>query len=281
MIKLLTLLPFLIKLHENIERLNRKTKSYIKNADEKNIHDVRTSVRRFNSAFLSLPKKYRTESMLLTNYKQIANEFFKLNSQIRDYDIMINRLSNYSQNNRIDIIVDSIRKNRELDLEKAKSIAVSLKEIGSRQIVGKMNITEKELQKQYNKILSKLFSKIETNFPVVINNSLRIDELHELRKDCKKIRYMLELLPEENRNATQLRKIFEKIQDYLGVIHDNDITLNHLQSLEPNKEIQEIINNEIEQRKLRYDEFLNFSKRRLHLARDSLLIRIKLFMNQS
>jgi len=268
-------------LHENIERLNRKTKSYIKNADEKNIHDVRTSVRRFNSAFLSLPKKYRTESMLLTNYKQIANEFFKLNSQIRDYDIMINRLSNYSQNNRIDIIVDSIRKNRELDLEKAKSIAVSLKEIGSRQIVGKMNITEKELQKQYNKILSKLFSKIETNFPVVINNSLRIDELHELRKDCKKIRYMLELLPEENRNATQLRKIFEKIQDYLGVIHDNDITLNHLQSLEPNKEIQEIINNEIEQRKLRYDEFLNFSKRRLHLARDSLLIRIKLFMNQS
>lgn len=278
---MLTLLPFLIKLHENIERLNRKTKSYIKNADEKNIHDVRTSVRRFNSAFLSLPKKYRTESMLLTNYKQIANEFFKLNSQIRDYDIMINRLSNYSQNNRIDIIVDSIRKNRELDLEKAKSIAVSLKEIGSRQIVGKMNITEKELQKQYNKILSKLFSKIETNFPVVINNSLRIDELHELRKDCKKIRYMLELLPEENRNATQLRKIFEKIQDYLGVIHDNDITLNHLQSLEPNKEIQEIINNEIEQRKLRYDEFLNFSKRRLHLARDSLLIRIKLFMNQS
>lgn len=278
---MLTLLPFLIKLHENIERLNRKTNSYIKNADEKNIHDVRTSVRRFNSAFLSLPKKYRTESMLLTNYNQIANEFFKLNSKIRDYDIIINRLANYTQNNQRDKIMDSIKKNRELDLEKAKSIAVSLKDIGSSQIVGKMNITEKELQKQYNKILSKLFSKIETNFPVVITNSLRTEELHELRKDCKKTRYMLELLPEENKNAIELRKVFEKIQDYLGVIHDHDITLNHLQSLEPNKEIQEITNNEIEQRKLKYDVFLNFSKRRLHLARDSFLIRIKLFMNQS
>jgi CHAD domain-containing protein len=275
---LLTLLPFLIKLHESIERLNRRTNAYIKNSNEKNIHDVRTSVRRFNSTFLSLPKKYRTGPMLLSEYNQIANKFFKINSKIRDYDIIFDILNNYPHNSQRDLVIDSIKKDRQSNLEKAKTIAISLKDLGSNKVVDKMNITEKELQKRYNKVLSNLISKIEINFPIVITNAKKIEELHQLRKDCKKMRYMLELLPEENRDATELKKIFEKIQDHLGSIHDFDITINYLQSLEPNKEIQEMINTETEKRRLKYEEFLNFSKRRLHLTRDSFLIRIKIFM---
>ena len=92
------------------------------------------------------------------------------------------------------------------------------------------------------------------------------------------MRYMLELLPEENTEAIKLKKIFERIQDYLGSIHDFDITISYLRSLQPNREIQEIINTETENRRLKYAEFLNFSKRRLHLTRDSFLIRIKSFI---
>lgn len=273
---MLTLLPFLIKLHESIERLNSRTSAYIKNPNEKHIHDVRTSVRRFNSTFLSLPKKYRAGPMLLSEYNKIANKLFKVNSKIRDYDIIFNILNNYPQNSHRDLIIDCIKKDRQSNLEKAKTIAISLKNLGSNKVVDKMNITEKELQKRYNKVLSNLISKIEINFPIVITNAKKIEELHQLRKDCKKMRYMLELLPEENRDAIELKKIFEKIQDHLGSIHDFDITINYLQSLEPNKEIQEMINTETEKRRLKYEEFLNFSKRRLHLTRDSFLIRIKI-----
>jgi CHAD domain-containing protein len=275
---LLTLLLFLIKLHESIERLNSRTNAYIKNPNEKHIHDVRTSVRRFNSTFLSLPKKYRTGPMLLSDYNQIANKLFKVNSKIRDFDIIYNILNNYPHNSQRDLVIDSIKKDRQSNLEKAETIAISLKDLGSNKVVDKMNITEKELQKRYNKVLSNLISKIEVNFPIVITNAKKIEELHQLRKDCKKMRYMLELLPEENRDAIELKKIFEKIQDHLGSIHDFDITINYLQALEPNKEIQEMINSEIEKRRLKYEEFLNFSKRRLRLTRDSFLIRIKIFI---
>ncbi|HJS64346.1 MAG TPA: CHAD domain-containing protein [Nitrososphaeraceae archaeon] len=273
---MLTLLPFLIKLHQSIERLNHRTNAYIKNSNEKNIHDVRTSVRRFNSTFLSLPKKYRTGPMLLSEYNQIANKFFKINSKIRDYDIIFDILNNYPQNSQRDLVIDSIKKDRQSNLEKAKTIAISLKDLGANEVVDKMNITERELQKRYNKVLSNLISKIELNLPIVITNAKKIEELHQLRKDCKKMRYMLELLPEENRDAIELKKIFEKIQDHLGSIHDFDITINYLQSLQPNKEIQEMINTETEKRRLKYEEFLNFSKRRLQLTRDSFLIRIKI-----
>lgn len=275
---MLTLLPFLIKLHESIERLNHRTNGYIKNPNEKHIHDIRTSVRRFNSTFLSLPKKYRTGPILLSEYNEIANKFFKVNSKIRDYDIIVDILNNYPQNSQRDLIIDSIKKDRQLNLEKARTIAISLKDLGSNKVVDKINITEKELQKRYDKVLLNLLSKIEINFPIVITNAIKIEELHQLRKDCKKMRYMLELLPEENKNAMELKNIFEKIQDHLGSIHDFDITINYLQSLDPNKEIQEMMNNETEKRGLRYEEFLNFSKRRLHLTRDSFLIRIKSFM---
>ena len=46
-------------------------------------------------------------------------------------------------------------------------------------------VTQKELEKRYNKIVSNLISQIETNFPIVITDSTKIEELHDLRKLVK------------------------------------------------------------------------------------------------
>lgn len=274
---MLTLLAFLIKLHENLRRFDSKTNSYIKNSNEKNIHDVRTSVRRFNAAFLVLPKRYR-KGCLLSDYNQLANKFFKVNSEIRDMDIIHGKLNGYPQTDQRNIVIDLLKKNRQSNLEGAKTIALSLKNMNSNKILDKMDITEKELQKRYNKLLFELISKIETNFLIVITNTLKIKELHELRKDCKKLRYLLELLVKDNNKnntAIGLIKTLQNIQDILGSIRDYDVTIDYLKKLEPSKEIQEIVNNEIEQRRLKYEEFLRFCKRRLHISRDSFFARIK------
>jgi len=275
---LLTLLAFLIKLHENLRRFDNKTNSYIKNSNEKNIHDVRTSIRRFNAAFLILPKRYR-KGCLLSDYNQLANKFFRVNSELRDMDIIQEKLNAYPQTDQRNIVIDLLKKNRQSNLEGAKSIALSLKNMNSNKILDKMDITEKELQKRYNKLLFELISKIETNFLIVITNTLKIKELHELRKDCKKLKYILELLVKDNNNknniATGLIKTLQNIQDILGSIRDYDITIDYLKKLDPSKEIQEIVNNEIEQRRLKYEEFLRFCKRRLHISRDSFFTRIK------
>lgn len=274
----MTLLAFLIKLHENLRRFDNKTNSYIKNSNEKNIHDVRTSIRRFNAAFLVLPKRYR-KGCLLSDYNQLANKFFRVNSELRDMDIIQEKLNAYPQTDQRNIVIDLLKKNRQSNLEGAKSIALSLKNMNSNKILDKMDITEKELQKRYNKLFFELISKIETNFLIVITNTLKIKELHELRKDCKKLKYILELLIKDNNNknniAMGLIKTLQNIQDILGSIRDYDITIDYLKKLEPSKEIQEIVNNEIEQRRLKYEEFLRFCKRRLHISRDSFFARIK------
>jgi hypothetical protein len=50
-------------------------------------------------------------------------------------------------------------------------------------IRGKIKVSQKEMEKRYNKIVANLISKIETNFPIVIIDSTKIEELHDLNLD--------------------------------------------------------------------------------------------------
>jgi CHAD domain-containing protein len=274
---LLNLLPYLTKLSENLRRVHNRVNKYLKDPNEKQIHDVRTAIRRLDATFLILPKKYRNGSPL-SEYVLKCKEFFKVNSEIRDYDIIYAKLQKYPSNAQRDSVIETLRATRDASLEHAKSIAGSLNSTDTSKIIDKIDVTEKDLQKRFDKILARLISNIESTFPVVLNDSLKIEELHDLRISCKKLRYLLELLPDENQGALKTRKTLQKLQDTLGTIHDYDFTTDYLNSLgQPSKEIQDIINSENEERRLKFDEFLKYCKRRLDISPDSFLIMIRSF----
>ena len=274
---MLNLLPFLTKLSENLQRVNNRVIKYLKDPNAKQIHDVRTAIRRLDATFLTLPKKYRNGSSL-SEYVLKCKELFKVNSEIRDFDIIYEKLQKYPSNAQRDSVIEVLKTTRDSSLEHAKTLARSIKSTDISKIIDKIGVTEKELQKRYNKILTRLISKIESTFPDVLTNPLAIEELHDLRITCKKLRYMLELLPDENKSAMQIRKTLQRLQDILGAIHDYDFTTGYLKSLgQSSKEIQEIINIENEERRLKFEEFLKYCKRRLDISPDSFLIRIRSF----
>lgn len=274
---MLNLLPFLTKLSENLQRVNNRVIKYLKDPNAKQIHDVRTAIRRLDATFLTLPKKYRNGSSL-SEYVLKCKELFKVNSEIRDFDIIYEKLQKYPSNAQRDSVIEVLKATRGSSLEHAKTLARSVKSTDISKIIDRIGVTEKELQKRYNKILSRLISKIESTFPDVLTNPLAIEELHDLRIACKKLRYMLELLPDENKSAMQIRKTLQRLQDILGAIHDYDFTTGYLKSLgQSPKEIQEIINIENEERRLKFEEFLKYCKRRLDISPDSFLIRIRSF----
>ena len=272
---MLNLLPFLTKLSENLRKVHNRVNKYLKDPNAKQIHDVRTAIRRLDATFLILPKKYRNGSPL-SEYVLKCKEFFKVNSEIRDYDIIYAKLQKYPSNAQRDSVIETLRATRDASLEHAKSIASSLKSTDTSKIIDKIGVTEKDLQKRFDKILARLISNIESTFPVVLSDSLKIEELHDLRISCKKLRYLLELLPDENQGALKTSKTLQKLQDILGAIHDYDFTTDYLSSVEQSsKEIQEIINSQNEERKLKFDEFLKYCKRRLDISPDSFLIMIR------
>lgn len=272
---MLYLLPFLTSLSENLQRINNRVSKYLKTPNAKQIHDVRTSIRRLDATYLILPKKNRTGSSL-SDYVLKCKEFFKVNSEIRDLDIIYEKLQKYPSNAQMDGVIEALKASRVATLERAKTIARTLKSTDTTRIIDKIGVTEKELQKRYNKMKSRLISRIESTFPAVLTNQANLEELHELRISCKKLRYLLELLPEEKNNVSKTRKTLQKLQDILGTIHDYDFTIEYLSSLEQSSiEIQEIITIEKEERNTKYHEFLRFCKRRLNISQDSFLIMIK------
>lgn len=274
---MLNLLPFLTKLSENLQRVSNRINNYLKKSNAKQIHDVRTSIRRLDATFSTLPKKYRNGSPL-SDYVLQCKELFKINSEIRDFDIIYEKLRKYPSSGQRDNIIEALKKTRKVKLERAKTIAVLLKSIDTGTILVELGVTEKELQKRYNKIVSRLISIIESTFPVVLANPLAIEELHDLRIACKKLRYMLELLPDDNKLAVQTRQSLQKIQDNLGSIHDFDFTIGYLRSLpQSSNEIQEIVDKENDIRRLQFEKFVNYSKRQLRISPDSFLFKIRTF----
>ena len=274
---MLNLLPFLTKLSENLQRVNNRINKYLKKPNAKQIHDVRTAIRRLDATFSSLPKKYRNGSSL-SKYVLQCKELFKINSEIRDFDIINEKLQKYPSNAQRDSIIETLKETRNAKLETAKTLALSLKGIDIATILDEISVTEKELQKRYNKILSRLISDIESTFPVVLAKPLALEELHDLRIACKKLRYMLELLPDENKLAVQIGKSLQKLQDILGSVHDSDFTIGYLRSLpQSSEEIQEIVNMENDERRLKFEQFMNYCKRQLRISPESFLIKIRSF----
>ena len=274
---MLNLLPFLTKLSENLQSVNNRINKYLKKPNAKQIHDIRTSIRRLDATFSTLPKRYRNGSSL-SKYVLQCKELFKINSEIRDFDIIIEKLQKYPSSGQKDNIIEDLKKTKLARLERAKTIAVPLKSIDTGTILDELGVTEKELQKRFIKIVSRLISTIDSIFPVVLSNPQALEELHDLRIACKKLRYMLELLPNNNKFAVQTRESLKKIQDSLGSIHDSDFTIGYLKSLpQSSKEIQAIIDKENEYRRLQSERFLNYSKRRLGISPDSFLFKLRSF----
>ncbi|NDB33624.1 MAG: CHAD domain-containing protein, partial [Nitrososphaeria archaeon] len=88
------------------------------------------------------------------------------------------------------------------------------------------DIAHEKLENKFKKITLKLINKIEKTIPIVTSNDKKIKQLHELRKNCKKLRYLLELTNYE-RSPNFINKMKE-MQDVLGSVRDCDITINFL-----------------------------------------------------
>ena len=195
-------------------------------------------------------------------YIETSKKFFKVNSKIRDYDIFLEKIQKYMEisKNNDDDIKSTILKFRNSELENAVDIAQKLQYLKCPRLKKKNGKKlSKQIDNRFKKISNKLEQIIDENLPLVLDDYKRIEELHEVRKDCKKLRYILELKltdKELDKELFLLVKDLENIQDHLGKIHDCDATISFFEKLKPKTEVHnKIIDNET---KLRINLYKNF-----------------------
>ena len=243
----------------NISRVSNKLDEYLASPDEKNIHDIRTSVRRLDACYKTLPKKIRNKKQVKT-YMDKSRELFKINSQIRDFDVITDlvRKNNPENGNGNRMDLTKFENRRATKLKEAKVVAVGLRKL-SEPNVDKGSISAGKLTKRYNKLISNFGSRIQLNLPLVIADADKVNELHEMRKDCKKLRYLLELVPHSkssDKNMSKLEEELQNMQDLLGAIHDCDAAVDHLKRQTKRQRRNDIIEHIVQERKRRYEDLL-------------------------
>jgi len=291
---------YLNKSERNIQRVNNKLDDYLKAPNEEHIHDIRTSIRRLRASYQSLPKSIRNKKKI-KKFVAKSKELFSINSKVRDYDIIFEMLSEYmssekapkheqqqlSQSSRaISNLLKSLETVRNRELTESKTLAVELRKLSVPKLGdNNINISEKKLKKRFNNVVGKLANTIEKNYPVVLSSSKRLIELHEMRKDCKKLRYLLELLPidtdvknQDKVKVSQLIDELEKVQDMLGTIHDYDTTIAYIKKYVENHSKYRSLNNIVkyvyEDRRKKFEQFIEYCRVDLSNSKDNLFVNI-------
>jgi CHAD domain-containing protein len=244
----LTKKSFIGKVRSNGRVFKGRLDKYVGNTNEKNIHDIRTSTRRLHVSYSLLTKKIHSKAEM-ANYVRLSKDLFKYNSDIRDIDIIYQHLKFY-ENKTAERLQKYLVRKRTKKLKSAIDLAKQLKDLPLPEI-DQEYISTKKMESKFVKRKEKLFNMILRVIPTVISDPRRINELHELRKCSKKLRYLLELIPAQEQAISKLIKI----QDKLGSIHDFDITIAFLLRCKQDSSLQNIIQNETYERNNKFQEF--------------------------
>ncbi len=236
--------------------LTRRVKAYLRDPNAENVHRLRTATRRLQAAFALLPKATRNQKKAQKAMARIKR-LMKVNASVRDQDIILSKLSTYKQNATYERLIEGLRKSRKSHLEQAKELALSVqKNPGPR--VKPRDLSDTILQRRYNKVVRKLGSKINSELPLVREDQSKVEELHIVRRDCKQLRYVLEM-SEFSRPPKPLVTL-RSWQDLLGTIRDHDVMIEYLQGPRKSAEIQVALNTEIENRNKNYRKFVEVSR---------------------
>jgi len=182
----------------NFDRVYIKLAKYLHDPTKENTHQMRTSLRRLEATYRSSPR----EILKKKNVKAFVHrgkKLFRINSRIRDIDIILEKLTNEGKMGalELELIESPLKHERQDKLKEARIAAFRLEKIIVSNIYGPNTINRKfkyKSRKRILKIIRKLKTNIESPIPAVISDKSKVSELHQVRKDTKKLRYVIELL---------------------------------------------------------------------------------------
>ena len=185
------------------------------------IHDLRVTARRIQVMRSLLPRGVRM-SQISRRFDLLLKSVLKRTSQLRDLDTLSSTLEQHRATVPGELLV-ALRNQRSDAAAQAKAVCGLLADspppdIDPAEIKGKK--LSKRLRKRarkHGKAAAELVSK-------VIDDESKVEELHSLRIEVKKLRYLLEL---SDSKPPELA-VVTRWQESLGTVHDLDVAMDFL-----------------------------------------------------
>jgi CHAD domain-containing protein len=236
--------------------LNRRLKAYLKDSNPENVRSFRIAMRRMNLCTILLPKRIR-KAETTRAFVTSLDEASKANAKVRDLDIVLTKISTYKSDVNIDDRITKVRETRESQLQAARRQTVALQKQRMPRIREK-DLSVPKLQKRLNKTTNQLLAAINGRLPLVLQDSDNVRDLHLLRMDCRRLRYLAELF--RSKKTARLLSRLRSWQSLLGFIHDSDLTIDYLKNLGEAPEMQPILNDLVTHRIQSYEKFGSIAK---------------------
>jgi CHAD domain-containing protein len=218
--------------------------------DDEVLHSFRISIRR-TRALISQAKSVLGEDQIqgfMEGFKWIGS----FTTPVRDLDVLALKLDDYGQSipgeyqKNLAIISDFLHQQREM------AYATLIKDIGSARYHHLIrdwrhylqeHLTEDYAQLPGESILVMANKKTWSVYNKVLREGRNITDqspataLHDLRKTCKKLRYLIDFFSDlhPRKQVRKLIKILKKLQDYLGDFQDAEAHLHLLSEYRHNK----------------------------------------------
>jgi CHAD domain-containing protein len=266
-------------LQKKIKRRNDRVvvsiQHYLKDSENQaTVHDMRTSLRKLEVTYSLLPKKARRAN---SKYIENCKRFFRANSKIRDLDVIRERIKEEGKQEVPRGLLQELEVIRRSELGRSKKLVTLL--INPPRTIRKTQLEKSKVEARANKVAGRLLRRIRELLPVVLADEQDAERLHDLRKNCKKFRYVLEtigggryrkhheanfakLLSSRGKLARDkdIGAVLKELQDILGAIHDADITIEFINSHSNsnNAAIKRLVFLEIQKRKQAYERFVDY-----------------------
>ena len=203
-----------------------------------------------------LPKKIR-KAKATQDFLASLDGASKANAKVRDLDIVLSKTSTYKADASIGKRIAQIKVARDSQLQAARRLTNALRD-GHMPDPREKDLTASKLQKRLDKITNQVVTSINSRLPMILKDSSDVKDLHLLRMDCRRLRYLAELF--RSKNTARLLSRLRSLQSQLGFIHDSDLTIDYLRNLGEAPEIQPILNDLVTQRMKSYEKFSSIAK---------------------
>ncbi len=236
--------------------LTKRVRAYLKESNSENVRSLRIAMRRTSLCIELLPKKIRKTKATRT-FLTSLDEASKANAKVRDLDIILSKLSTYKPDLSMEERISGIKETRESQLQAARRQTIVLQKERIPRIREK-DLSVPKLQKRLNKITNQLIAAINGRLPMVLKDPNNDRDLHLLRIDCRRLRYLAELF--RSKKTGRLLSRLRSWQSQLGLIHDSDLTIDYLRNLGDAPEMQPILNDMVTKRRQSYEKFRSIAK---------------------
>lgn len=185
------------------------------------IHDLRVTARRIQVMRRLLPRNIRM-SQTAKRFDLLLRSVLKRTSQLRDLDTLMSTLKEHRTSLPGDLLVRL--QNQRSDAAARAKAACDLLGDSPPPDVNPAEIKGKRLSRRLRKSAKTHGRASVSLLAEVLKDESKVEELHSLRLEVKKLRYLLEL---SDRNTPEL-DVVTRWQESLGSIHDLDVAMNFL-----------------------------------------------------